>query len=212
MTNIPGKNELDAVLVERHSEEIYSRLKQSTVAVMGLGGLGSSVAVALIRIGVGKLLLADYDVVELSNLNRQYYFLDQLGLPKTEALRQNLTRINPYLCIDLINRRLTEEMIPSLFSDADVLVECFDDPIMKASALRAVLTAMPGVGYVGASGVAGYGENNIIQTRKMQDHVYLVGDFESAAENGISLMAPRVGIAAHHQANQVLRILLGVDE
>jgi sulfur carrier protein ThiS adenylyltransferase len=211
MTNIPGKNELDAVLVERHSEEICLRLQRATVAVMGLGGLGSSVAVALVRIGVGKLLLADYDAVELSNLNRQYYFLDQLGLPKTEALQQNLARINPYLRIDLINRRLTEEMIPELFSDADVVVECFDDPIMKAAGLRAVLTAMPGVGYVGASGVAGYGENNIIQTRKIQDHIYLVGDFESAAEDGISLMAPRVGIAAHHQANQVLRILLGVD-
>ncbi|MBW1791294.1 MAG: sulfur carrier protein ThiS adenylyltransferase ThiF [Deltaproteobacteria bacterium] len=212
MTNIPGKNELDAVLVERHSEGIHSILQQATIAVMGLGGLGSSVAVALARIGVGKLVLADYDMVELSNLNRQYYFLDQLGLPKTAALQQNLTRINPYLCINLINRRLTEEIIPELFRDADVLVECFDDPTMKAAGLRAALTAMPGVGYVGASGVAGYGENNGIQTRKIQDHVYLVGDFESAAEDGISLMAPRVGIAAHHQANQVLRILLGVDE
>jgi sulfur carrier protein ThiS adenylyltransferase len=207
MMNIPGKNELDAVLIDRHSEEVQFRLQQSCVAVMGLGGLGSSVAVALARIGVGKLVLADYDMVELSNLNRQYYFLDQLG-----ALQQNLTRINPYLCINLINRRLTEEIIPELFRDADVLVECFDDPIMKAAGLRAALTAMPGVGYVGASGVAGYGENNGIQTRKIQDHVYLVGDFESAAEDGISLMAPRVGIAAHHQANQVLRILLGVDE
>jgi sulfur carrier protein ThiS adenylyltransferase len=209
---LPGKNELDAALVERHSERVQSRLQQASVAVMGLGGLGSAVAVALARIGVGKLLLADYDVVELSNLNRQYYFLDQLGVPKTEALKQNLERINPYISIELIQRRLTEDMIPKLFGGVDVLVECFDDPVMKAAGLRAALTALPGVGYVGASGVAGYGDNNMICTRKIKHHVYLVGDFQSAAEDGMSLMAPRVGIAAHQQANQVLRILMGVDE
>ena len=209
--NLPGQNELDTVLIERHSAEVQSRLRKACVAVMGLGGLGSSVAVALTRIGVGKLLLADYDRVELSNLNRQYYFLDQLGLLKTVALQQNLTRINPYLSYEPIQKRLTEEMIPQLFSGVDVLVECFDDPVMKAAGLRAALTSLPRVGYVGASGVAGYDDNNMISTKKMKDHVYLVGDFQSAAEDGMSLMAPRVGIAAHHQANQVLRILLGVD-
>lgn len=209
---IPGKNELDAALIERHSKEIHSKLQRASVAVMGLGGLGSAVAVALARIGVGKLVLADYDVVELSNLNRQYYFLDQVGQYKTEALKQNLARINPYLSVDLLTRRLSEEMIPGLFGKVDVLVECFDDPGMKAAGLRSALTALLGVvGYVGASGVAGYGDNNTIRTRKLKDHVYLVGDFESAAEDGLSLMAPRVGIAAHQQANQVVRILLGVD-
>lgn len=209
---VPEKKELDAVLIERHSEMVQSRLRQACVAVMGLGGLGSAVAVALVRIGVGKLLLADYDVVELSNLNRQYYFLDQLGLPKTEALKQNLERINPYISLELIQRRLSEDMIPQLFSGVDVLVECFDDPVMKASGLRSALTVLSEVGYVGASGVAGYGDNNTICTRKMKDRIYLVGDFQSAAEDGMSLMAPRVGVAAHHQANQVLRILLGVAE
>ncbi|MBC8318547.1 MAG: sulfur carrier protein ThiS adenylyltransferase ThiF [Desulfobulbaceae bacterium] len=209
---IPSQEEINAALIERHSEEIHSKLQQASVAVMGLGGLGSSVAVALARIGVGKLVLADYDVVDLSNLNRQYYFFDQVGMLKTEALKQNLVRINPYISIDLVVHRLSEEMIPELFGQVDVLMECFDDPVMKAAGLRAALTALPGVGYVGASGMAGYGDNNTIHTRKMKDHVFLVGDFESAAEDGISLMAPRVGIAAHQQANQAVRILLGVDE
>ena len=110
------KSMIDAALIGRHSEQVHTILQRAHVAIMGLGGLGSSVAVSLARIGVGKLLLADYDVVELSNLNRQYYFLDQLGLAKTEATRRNLQRINPYIAVELINERLTEESIPQLFS------------------------------------------------------------------------------------------------
>ena len=96
-----------------------------------------------------------------------------------------------------------------MLKDVHVLAECFDDPVIKAAALRAVLTNMPGIGYVGASGLAGYGDNNAIRTKKIHDNVYIVGDGTSAAGPGQGLMAPRVGIAAHHQANQILRILLG---
>ncbi|MCJ7603985.1 MAG: sulfur carrier protein ThiS adenylyltransferase ThiF, partial [Desulfobulbaceae bacterium] len=153
-----------------------------------------------------------YDVVELSNLNRQYYFADQIGLPKTVALRDTLLRINPYVCLETINEHLSEERIPLLFKGVDVLVECFDDPVMKPAALRAALTGLKGVGYVGASGMAGFGDNNRIVTRRIYPRIYLVGDDEAEVGPNQGLMAPRVGIAAHHQANQALRILLGVDE
>lgn len=205
------QEEIESVLALRHGASIQARIKKGVVGIMGLGGLGSAVAVALVRIGVGKLLLADYDVVELSNLNRQYYFVDQIGLPKTRALRDTLLRINPYACLETVETRLTEEVIAVLFRGVDVLVECFDDPAMKPAALRAALTGLAGVGYVGASGMAGFGEGNRIVTRKLSPRVYLVGDEESEVGPDQGLMAPRVGIAAHHQANQALRLLLGVD-
>ena len=211
MSRHPGRQEMEEVLARRHGREVQERIGRAVVGIMGLGGLGSSVAVALVRIGIGKLLLADYDAVELSNLNRQYYFADQIGLPKTVALRDTLLRINPHVCLETIHERLTEERIPLLFQGVDVLVECFDDPVMKPAALRAALTGLKGVAYVGASGMAGFGDNNRIVTRRLYPRVYLVGDEESEIGPNQGLMAPRVGIAAHHQANQVLRLLLGVD-
>ena len=208
---LPDQKDIHVALVERHGPQTQELIEKSVVGIMGLGGLGSAVAVALSRIGIGKLLLADYDVVELSNLNRQYYFADQIGLPKTVALRETLLRINPHAHLQLIDERLTEECIPERFAGVDVLVECFDDPVMKPAALRAALTRMKGVGYVGASGMAGYGDNNKIITKKLYPHVYLAGDEKSEVGPEQGLMAPRVGICSHHQANQVLRILLGVD-
>ena len=212
-THIPPSREvIKDVLTERHGADIQNRIEKSVVGIMGLGGLGSSVAVALVRIGIGKLLLADYDVVELSNLNRQYYFVDQIGMPKTSALKETLLRINPYVKLEMIEERLTEEVIPHHFRGVDVLVECFDDPVMKPAALRAALSELKGVGYVGASGMAGFGDNNRIVTKRIYPHVFLAGDEESEVAPGHGLMAPRVGICSHHQANQVLRILLGVDD
>lgn len=203
------RDELEQLLYLRHTPGVQKKISGSVVGIMGLGGLGSVVAGALARIGVGTLVLADFDIVEPTNLNRQHYFVDQIGLTKIQATSDNLRRINPYVQLVLHDVRLTEKTIPVLFKDVDVLVECFDDPVMKATAFRLALTQMKNMGYVGASGMAGFGENNLIVTRQHTQHVYLVGDEVSEARPGEGLMAPRVGIAAHHQANQVLRILLG---
>ena len=202
---------MQSLLTARHTPGVHKIVHEATVGIMGLGGLGTVVAGALARIGVGKLILADFDVVEPSNLNRQQYLISQIGRKKTDALKDNILQMNPYVTIKTVNSMLTEESIPHVFKDVDVLAECFDDPAMKAAALRSVLTFMPGTGYVGASGLAGYGDNNSIQTRKIHTNVYIIGDGTSAAGPGQGLMAPRVGIAAHHQANQILRILLGKD-
>lgn len=205
----PAAEEMERLLYARHTPGVHDLIKNSSVGIMGLGGLGSVVAFALARIGVGHLLLVDFDVVEPSNLNRQNYFVDQVGLKKTEALQDNLARVNPYLRVETVDTVLTEQSIPQVFAKVDVLVECFDSAEMKAAALRCVLTSLKGKPYVGASGVAGFGDNNQIVTSRIRDRVYLVGDRETAARPGEGLMAPRVGIAAHHQANQVLRLLLG---
>ncbi len=207
--DIPTAEEMESLLVARHTPGVHEVMQRAKVGIMGLGGLGTVVAGALARIGIGQLILADFDVVEPSNLNRQHYSILQIGMLKTDALKENLLQMNPYIIIETVNGRLTEESIPVIFKDVDVLAECFDDPTMKAAALRAVLTNMPDIGYVGASGLAGYGDNNAIRTQKIHENVYIIGDNTSAAGPGHGLMAPRVGIAAHHQANQILRILLG---
>ncbi len=205
---VPNAEEMEHLLYSRHTPGVQEKIKGSTVGIMGLGGLGSVVAVALARVGVGSLLLADYDVVEPSNLNRQQYFVDQVGMKKTKAMQVNLARINPYIKVKIFDGELTEDNIPLIFKDVDVLSECFDGAAIKASAFRTALTSLSKTGYVGASGMAGFGENNLIKTKKVHNSVYLVGDHESEAKPGQGLMAPRVGIAAHHQANQILRILL----
>jgi len=207
----PTEEEMKSLLAARHTPGVHEIVQKARVGIMGLGGLGTVVAGAMARIGVGKLTLADFDVVEPSNLNRQQYSISQIGEKKTEALKKNLLQMNPYIMIKTVDGLLTEESIPQFFKDVDVLAECFDDPAMKAAALRTVLTNMPGTGYVGASGLAGYGDNNVIRTQKIHANVYIIGDGTSAAGPGQGLMAPRVGIAAHHQANQILRILLGKD-
>ncbi|MDH5299587.1 MAG: sulfur carrier protein ThiS adenylyltransferase ThiF, partial [Desulfobulbaceae bacterium] len=201
---VPSADQFDFLLHARHTPGVHHRVKQAKVGIMGLGGLGSAVALALARVGVGSLLLVDFDVVEPTNLNRQHYFFDQIGMLKTDALRDTLHRINPHLEVRAIAARLSGESIAGIFGSVDVLVECFDDPAMKAEALRVALTDLKGIAYVGSSGVAGYGDNNAIRTTRLYPRVYLVGDGESAAAPGQGLMAPRVGIAAHQQANQVL--------
>jgi sulfur carrier protein ThiS adenylyltransferase len=207
----PSAEEMESLLVARHTPGVHKIVQKASVGIMGLGGLGTVVAGALARVGVGKLILADFDVVEPSNLNRQQYSISQIGMLKTKALKENLLQMNPYLGLETVDDPLTEESIPVVFKSVDVLAECFDDPEMKAAALSAVLINMPGIGYVGSSGLAGYGENNSIQTQKIRGNFYIIGDGTSTAGPGQGLMAPRVGIAAHHQANQILRILLGKD-
>ena len=205
---VPPADELEALMVARHTPGVHEKIKQSTVGIAGLGGLGSAVAVALARIGVGRLVLADFDVVEPSNLNRQQYFIDQLGLPKSGALEANLKRINPYVQYDAHCVRITPENIFELFADVDVMVEAFDRADQKAMLLQ----SFKGRPIVAASGLAGYGPGNTIGVRRMGNNIYVVGDLETGAAPGCGLMAPRVGIAAHIQANLVLRLLLGEEK
>ncbi len=208
---LPTAEELEAQLVARHSPGVHQRLKQATVGIAGLGGLGSPIAVALARSGVGRLILADFDVVEPSNLNRQQYFVDQLGQPKAQALKDTLARINPYVTVEAHVQRLTPDNVSELFGEVDVLVEAFDAAEQKAMLVETFLGQCPGKPLVAGSGMAGFGPSNSIVTRRAAGNLYLVGDGETAAAPGTGLMAPRVGVAAHHQANAVLRLLLGEE-
>ncbi|WP_244151818.1 sulfur carrier protein ThiS adenylyltransferase ThiF [Malonomonas rubra] len=205
----PRPDELDALLRARHTPGVHDKIKQSCVGIAGVGGLGSAIAVALTRIGIGKLVIVDYDLVEPSNLNRQQYFIDQIGLPKVTALQENLQRINPGVEIEAHQVKVTPDNICELFGQVDVLAEAFDAAEEKAMLTGNFLSKIADKPLVAGSGMAGYEPSNSIQTERLSDRLILCGDGTTAAEPGRGLMAPRVGIAAHHQANAILRLLLG---
>lgn len=207
----PSAAELEALMMARHTPGVHAKVKAATVGIAGLGGLGSAVAVALARTGVGCLVLADFDVVEPSNLNRQQYFVDQLGMYKSEAMAVNLARINPYVRTLVHAVKLTPQNIPAVYGKVDIMVEAFDAADMKAMLLGSFGSTFPEKPIIMASGLAGYGPGGTVGIRKLGGHVYVVGDLESDAKPGRGLMAPRVGIAAHMQANAVLRLLLGEE-
>ncbi|PLX73428.1 MAG: thiamine biosynthesis protein ThiF [Desulfuromonas sp.] len=207
----PSAEEMEALLLARHTPGIHQKLKPATVGIAGVGGLGSAVATALARSGVGRLIVADFDVVEPSNLNRQQFFVDQIGLPKVDALKENLKRINPYVQVATFFGRLDPDNIAQVFGRVDVLVEAFDAAEQKAMLVETFRKTFPDVPLVAASGMAGHETANSVQTRRVGSNFYLVGDEVTGAEPGRGLMAPRVGVAAHHQANAVLRLLVNEE-
>jgi sulfur carrier protein ThiS adenylyltransferase len=188
-------------------EEIKRILQQKTVGIAGAGGLGSNCAVALARVGMGKLIIADFDMVSEDNLNRQYYFYDQIGRFKADALKENIQRINPSVTVLSHNILLTEINIPVLFRDCDVIVEAFDQAGQKEMLIEAAEIAFPEKPLVIGLGVAGWGKNDIIHCRKV-DNMFICGDEVSEIAPDMPPLAPRVGIVANMQANIVLEILL----
>ncbi len=204
---IPTKEAMLQSLASRHGADLQRRLTQASVAVCGLGGLGSHIAVALARAGIGKLYLIDFDKVDLSNLNRQQYFVSQIGQDKSMALRDNLAAIAPYTEVIPYPLRLTEQNLKALLQDADIICEAFDQPEEKAMLVNGVLEQLPDKYLVSASGMAGLGSGNLIHTRKITKHFYLCGDEVSDVSQDIGLISSRVMICAGHQAHMVLRIL-----
>ncbi len=207
----PGVEELEALLTARHTPGVHDIVKGATIGIAGVGGLGSAIAIALVRTGIGHLIIADFDLVEPSNLNRQQYFIDQIGLPKVYALRDTLARINPHVRVTACHLRLTPENIAEVFGHAQVLVEAFDQADQKVMLIENFASRFPDREIVAGSGMAGYGTANTVLTQQVANNLYLCGDATTAAAPGTGLMAPRVGVAAHHQANAVLRLLLGED-
>lgn len=205
---IPEADELQALMVARHTPGVHERMNKSTVGIAGLGGLGSSVAIALARMGVGRLILADFDLVEPSNLNRQQYSIEHIGMAKTDAMTQLLAGINPYIRVVTYKVVLDRDNIAKRFQTADVIVECLDRAEAKALFIQAVAEFLPETYVIGASGLGGYGDSNRIQTRRLGEKIFIIGDLAKPAEPGRGLMAPRVGIAAHHQANLVVSLLM----
>jgi len=209
---IPSKEEWTDALIARHGADLHKRFSSATVAVCGLGGLGSNIAVALARAGIGKLLLIDFDRVDLTNLHRQQYKADQIGRYKTDALAENLSEIAPYTEIRAVTEKITEGNIANLLKDADIVCEALDNAESKAMLANGVLEHLSHCFLVAASGMAGMDTPNTIRTRKIMKRFYLCGDEVSEVEASIGLVAPRVMLCAAHQAHTVLRILAGEYE
>ncbi len=192
-------------------EEIKKILKTKTVGIAGCGGLGSNCAVALARVGIGRLVLADFDLVQAGNLNRQFYFYDQIGMLKVAALKQNIQRINPEVKVNTFDIRLCQSDIIEVFGKCDIIVEAFDKPEMKHMILETVDNYLPDKYLVMGVGMAGWGDNNMIRSRQ-SDKLIICGDEINAIDEKCPPLAPRVGVVANMQANAVLEILLGNNE
>lgn len=207
-----SENEWRNALIKRHGLELYKQFSSATVAVCGLGGLGSNIAIALARAGIGKLLLIDYDRVDITNLHRQQYKANQIGLYKTHALADNLSEIAPYTEVKTVTERITEENFTDFLKEADIVCEAFDHAESKAMLVNGVLEQLHNCYLVAASGMAGMETPNTIKTRKIMKRFYLCGDEVSDVSDTIGLVAPRVMLCAAHQAHTVLRILAGKYE
>ena len=190
--------------------EIRAHLSKFRIGIAGAGGLGSNCAVALARSGVGTLVIADYDIVEEANLNRQYYFLDQIGLKKTIALRDNISKINPDVSVIIYQTKIDRSNIIEFFSGCHIIVEAFDSADMKEMLIETVQQNLPGIPIIVGSGMAGWGKTNEITSRKIDNTLYVVGDECSEVSEDLPPIAPRVGIVANMQANIVLELLMNI--
>lgn len=207
-----SKKEIQQALAQRHSLPVQQLLEKGKVVIVGLGGLGSNVAILLARMGVGQIHIIDFDVVDLTNLNRQQYFLEHIGKNKTDALKQQILKINPYLNVITDCVRVTEQNIKQLLFKDDIICEALDDPKEKAIFVNGVRESFPHKKLVASSGLAGYESSNLIQTRKVSPNFYLCGDGITQISEKRGLMAARAALCACHQANMITRLLLGEEE
>ena len=206
---IPSKEEWHKALVEKQGKDVQASLSKATVLICGLGGLGSNIALMLARAGIGRLILVDFDRVEITNLHRQLYKPSQIGLPKAEALVENLREYAPYIDYESHVQKVTGENIALLAKDADIVCEAFDKAEAKAMLVNTILEQFPQKHLVAASGMAGFGEANLIRTRKISEKFYFCGDFTSDVNDGIGLISSRVTLCAAHEAHSIIRILCG---
>jgi len=197
---------------QRDDAAVRARLAGSHIAIIGCGGLGSNAANLLVRSGVGELTLVDFDVVDEGNLNRQLFFRDQIGRPKTEALAETLRRIDPEVRLHLFTTCVSEENLVDIVSGADIVIEAVDVAATKALIANTVMRELPDIPVICASGVAGFLSANEIVTERVEDCFYVVGDLESDVRHELPLLASRVVTAAAHEAHAAIRILLGHPE
>lgn len=187
--------------------QIKEKLKNRSAGIAGAGGLGSNCAAALVRVGIGRLVICDFDRVDESNLNRQFYFRDQIGQSKVEALKTNLLRINPGLILEIHQIILDPDNIPEIFGTVDLLFEAFDRADQKAMIIESAMTVWPDRPLIIGSGMAGFGNSNAIRMRS-SGNLYICGDEIAEIGPDCPPLAPRVGIVANMMANVGIDLLL----
>jgi sulfur carrier protein ThiS adenylyltransferase len=200
-------NRFEEALVKYIGHANLQKLQRIKVGIAGAGGLGSNCALNLVRSGIKRLKIVDFDRVELSNLNRQFYFYDQVGMPKVEALKSNLQRINPDVEIETLQEKITQENIHEIFDDCDIIIEAFDNPSCKKMIVEHYGSS--GKLVVAVSGLGGWGNSDDIKVKKVHSTLYIVGDMRSEVDKDTPPLSPRVNIAAAKQADTVLEFILG---
>lgn len=207
----PSASEFDKAKDDRFSYDVHQKLKRASVAIAGAGGLGSNIAVMLARSGVGHLHIVDFDIVDITNLNRQVYTVRYIGSRKVDAINEILMEINPYMKVTTDCIRVVADNCEEIFRGYDIVCEAFDGAESKAMLIDSLLTAEDVPIVISGSGMAGYGSANEIRSRRITDRLFICGDEGTDICDGIGLMAPRVAICAGHQANLVIGHILGVD-
>lgn len=207
----PTQAEMESLIIARHSPKVFEKLKTARVGIAGLGGLGSHIAMNLARTGVGFLKLVDHDVVEPSNLNRQCYNMDQIGMPKTEALKENILKAVNITKIETQNVLVTRDNASLIFEGLDAVAEAFDTAETKTMFAEVITKKLPNTFLVCASGIAGLYPTELFKVKKLGQRCIVIGDFINEARKGMGLMAPRVATAAGIQSNILIRFLLGEE-
>ena len=207
----PSASEFDKAKDDRFSQAVHQKLKIASVAIAGAGGLGSNIAVMLARSGVGHLHIVDFDIVDITNLNRQVYTVRHIGSRKVDAINEILMEINPYMKVTTDCVRVVADNCEEIFGGYDIVCEAFDGAESKAMLIDSLLTAEDGPIVISGSGMAGYGSANEIKSRRIMDRLFICGDGHTDVGDGIGLMAPRVAVCAGHQANIVIGHILGTD-
>ncbi|MDD8026324.1 MAG: sulfur carrier protein ThiS adenylyltransferase ThiF [Acidobacteriota bacterium] len=199
--------DLEKEFLKKRDLGVLAALQGSIVGIAGAGGLGSNAAACLARAGVGRLIIADFDVVEPSDLNRQYYFVDQIGRPKVEALADNLRRMNPFSTYDVHTVWVDSSNVASLFDACDLLIEAFDAAGEKQMLVETWLRLFPDRPLIVASGLAGFGGNNALRQRDLGG-LFIIGDEASECGECSAPTAPRVAAVAAMQANLAVELLI----
>ncbi len=207
-----NQEDLNTALVYRHGKKNQTKIESACVGIAGLGGLGSHIALALARVGVGHLILVDFDEVNISNLHRQHYGICDIGSYKTEAILKQLKMINPYITYEIHTKKLTADNSAEIFKDCSIVCEAFDGAEQKAMLIETILVELPHTKIVSGNGMAGYDSANTIVTRKAFDRLYICGDESNDVADTLGLIAPRVMVCAAHQATMALRLILEQDE
>lgn len=207
----PSASEFDKAKDDRFSHDVHQKLKRTSVAIAGAGGLGSNIAVMLARSGIGHLHIVDFDIVDITNLNRQVYTVRHIGSRKVDAIKEILMEINPYMKVTTECVRVAADNCEEIFRGYDIVCEAFDGAESKAMLIDSLLTAEDGPIVISGSGMAGYGSANEIRSRRITDRLFICGDEGTDIVDGIGLMAPRVAVCAGHQANLVIGHILGAD-
>lgn len=203
-----SKEEMYKAMDVRFGKDIHDKLRNGRVAIAGLGGLGSHIAIMLARCGIENLCIIDFDKIDITNLNRQEYHVEEIGKYKTEAMKERIYHINPYINTKVFCGKVTPQNIEEIFKDYDIICEAFDKPDQKAMLINGIFETFPDKKIVAGSGLAGFDDCNKIVTKKVFKNLYMCGDGSTDVAECIGLMAPRVMVCAGHQANKVVQLLI----